>query len=338
MKAVFIHTWGGPQYASTIKPILEEMRQRGHNVKWGNYSDEADVFIYTNAPWEEDRLRSVRKHDYWHPHGLGAEYVGSKDYVEKLDFMLCRGPMQQEKYVKEYPQWSWKFRIVGYPKNDLMWKKEGWEKALCLSKKLALSQPTITFTGTYDFAFSSSEEWMRTEEAVFETLNQLEGVDLIFKPNVISVAYNRTHKLGFFKRLMEKYPKVKWIDPKYSDCPSPYLRTLDILPDGDITPLLMVTDVLVADDYSGVLNEFLPLDRPFVKLCREIDKVEHRAGLVCPFGLECDVKNLHEQLLRSIANPKEFSVERKEWLAKVMYKPDGYASSRAVDVIEETMK
>lgn len=329
MKAVFIRAWGGPQYASTIKPILEEMQKRGHDVKWGDYSDEADVFIYTNAPWEEARLSSIRKHDFWHPHGLGAEYVENEDCAEKLDFMLTRGPMEQEKYVKKYPQWSWEFRMIGYPKNDLMWKKEGQKKALCLAEKLGLSQPTITFTGTYGLERSTSE-WTRNEEGVLKALNELENEDCVYKPHMGNVAYDQVYNLGFFERARKKYTRVKWVDPNYNGSPSPYLKAYNVLSDGDITPLLMVTDVLIADDFSGVLNEFLPLDRPFVKI--------GEVGIVCPFGLTCNVDNIHEHLQHAFADPQEFSVERKEWLNKIMYKPDGHASERAANVIKEAME
>lgn len=323
VKAVFIYAWGGPQYASTIKPILEEMQRRGHEVKWGDFKEKTDVFVYVNSPDEIDRKKSVRKHDFWHPHGLGEEILG-ENHVKILDYMLCRGPLFYNNYMKNYPQWRNKFKLVGYPKNDLMWKKEGKEKASRLAEELKLSRPTVTFTGTYGFAFSSLKEWMWREEAAFKALSELEGVSLVFKPHIQSVAVGV--KLNLFQHLMEKYPKVKWIDPRYSGNPSPHLKMLDVLPDGDITPLLMVTDILVADDFSSVLNEFLPLDRPFVKLSG--------VGRVCPVGLMCNVENLSGQVQRALANPKEFSMERKKWLDQVMYKPDGHASERAVKVIE----
>jgi len=92
---------------------------------------------------------------------------------------------------------------------------------------------------------------------------------------------------------------------------------------------LAVTDILIGD-MSDINYEFLLFNKPIILLANE--------WLVKNFpdvGIKTDLSGLENAIKRSIENPDEFKEQRKYWLKKTIYKPDGNSSDRVIDTVIE---
>lgn len=90
---------------------------------------------------------------------------------------------------------------------------------------------------------------------------------------------------------------------------------------------LAATDILIGD-MSDINYEFLLYDRPIILLANEWLKKNFP-----DIGIKTDLKNLNAAIKDSIDKPNEYSSQRKYWLDKTMYKPDGNSSNRVIDSI-----
>lgn len=90
---------------------------------------------------------------------------------------------------------------------------------------------------------------------------------------------------------------------------------------------LAATDVLIGD-MSCTNYEFLLYDRPVILLANEWLRDNFP-----DIGIKTDLDGLLGAIERSIRNPDEFKAQRKYWLEKTIYKPDGLASTRCIDII-----
>jgi len=90
---------------------------------------------------------------------------------------------------------------------------------------------------------------------------------------------------------------------------------------------LAATDILIGD-MSDINYEFLLYDKPIILLANN--------WLIKNFpdiGIKTDIDGLYDAIRRSISNPGEFSVKRKYWLKKTIYKPGENSSGRVIDAI-----
>lgn len=90
---------------------------------------------------------------------------------------------------------------------------------------------------------------------------------------------------------------------------------------------LAATDILIGD-MSDINYEFLLFDRPIILLANQWLKDNFP-----DIGIKTSLKSLEGAIERSIKKPEEFARQRKYWLKKVMYKPDGNSSNRVIDTI-----
>lgn len=92
---------------------------------------------------------------------------------------------------------------------------------------------------------------------------------------------------------------------------------------------LAATDILIGD-MSDINYEFLLFNKPIILLANE--------WLVRNFpdiGIKTDLSGLENAIKRSMENPDEFKEQRKYWLKKTIYKPDGNSSDRVIDTVIE---
>jgi len=90
---------------------------------------------------------------------------------------------------------------------------------------------------------------------------------------------------------------------------------------------LAATDILISD-MSNINYDFLLFNRPIILIANEWLRKNFP-----DLGIKTDLDGLGDAILRSIENPGEFEDQRKYWLKKTIYRPDGNSSKRVTDVI-----
>lgn len=90
---------------------------------------------------------------------------------------------------------------------------------------------------------------------------------------------------------------------------------------------LAATDILIGD-MSNVNYEFLLYDRPIILLANEWVRSNFP-----DIGIKTDLEGLERAIKRSISFPHEHVQQRKAWLHKTMYKPNGSTSKRFIDIM-----
>ncbi len=90
---------------------------------------------------------------------------------------------------------------------------------------------------------------------------------------------------------------------------------------------LAATDILIGD-MSNINYEFLIYDRPIILLANKWVQENFP-----DIGIKTDIKGLRAAIASSIECPDEFKAQRRYWLDKTIYKPDGLSSKRYIDII-----
>lgn len=90
---------------------------------------------------------------------------------------------------------------------------------------------------------------------------------------------------------------------------------------------LAATDILIGD-MSDINYEFPLFDSPIILLANKWLRENFP-----DIGIKTDLDGLEEAIKRSIGDPGEYKEQRKYWLEKTIYKPDGHSSKRVLDTI-----
>lgn len=90
---------------------------------------------------------------------------------------------------------------------------------------------------------------------------------------------------------------------------------------------LAATDILIGD-MSDINYEFLLFDRPVILLANQWLRDNFP-----DIGIKTDLNSLDASIRRSIDNPCEFAAQRRLWLDKTIYNPDGNSTRRVIDEI-----
>lgn len=290
------------QWWSVIGPIYDEMKKQGVPVQIGGPVDEEDCYIYCRGGFKRPE-RST-----YVPHGIsGAELSRTLEIMKghELISFLLPGPLWLQRFEKDLPAGN--YEMVGWPKSDELFSenvdsiKEGMTQRFNLEDR-----KTVLFSGSG--VHLPIDYWMKREKTTFnawESLRELTkrcDVNILIKP----------HDGGSPYVVPESYkaPRMIWTNPKVH---------------GNIMPFFFVADVLVSDGFSSVPYEFLLMDKPIIfskdaTLAKEVGIVSTNVGR--------DVE-------KALDGVDAFKNKRKEWLQKLIYKPDGHASERAVDAILE---
>jgi len=88
---------------------------------------------------------------------------------------------------------------------------------------------------------------------------------------------------------------------------------------------LAATDILIGD-MSDINNEFLLFNRPIILLANQWLRENFP-----DIGIKTGLKGIEGAIKRSIENPDEFKEQRKYWLKRTIYEPDGKSSKRVID-------
>ena len=90
---------------------------------------------------------------------------------------------------------------------------------------------------------------------------------------------------------------------------------------------LAATDILIGD-MSDTNYEFILFDRPIILLANKWLRENFP-----DIGIKMDLERLEKAIERSLKQPEEFQEQRRHWLEKTIYKPDGNSSKRVLDII-----
>ena len=248
------------------------------------------------------------------------------------DLILFPGNYHRDKFLETFKikNDDEKFRVVGWPRvDDLINDKFNREKIL---KKLNLDpqKKTVMYAPTWGWGEGNNYlfcRWFDKETEIFEKLCKF-----VTEANLNFIV--RLHSLSFktnSKKLIEIAERygVYWQTKETSNFQD------------DPNEFLYVTDILISD-VSGIITEFLVLDRPIIYIDPENTKIwldsdmpkNFRAGQIIT-----NFEELLEAIKNSVKNPKEFSKMRLQ-ISKIIYsnlngKASIEASQEVVNFIEK---
>lgn len=290
------------QHFSTIKPIYDEMKARGYDVRkreeW-EVNEQAELTI-TSFNVLVDKNSNYDKY-VMHHHGLeptkGAlvkKFYPSGRKREKTCLMhLVASEWYKDKFLERGNRAD-RVKVVGYPKLDvLINNREGLQAEV--ENNIVIKHPTLLYAPSSRLLEDTKKESFTRLEKACELL----GVQLIVK-------YHE-ERINKFRPEMENAIFVSSLE--------------------NIVPYYTVADILV-HDCSSSAYEFAYLDRPIIAIK---DALEDK--FLTDIGLNIESKDLKGAIERSLENPEEFSDNRKAWVKK-SYLTDGKATDRAVKEIE----
>jgi CDP-glycerol glycerophosphotransferase (TagB/SpsB family) len=233
-------------------------------------------------------------------HGMAKDVMFNPNNFN-FDLLLVMGDYAAERFeslgLKQY-------KIVGYPKIDKLFNgsldTESYRKRLQIDS----SKPTLLYAPTW--GNNSSLPLM---------INHLPA---------LAVDYNVLVKLhdSSYEKWAEKIKEIA--DIRFIDDP-------------DIVPYYSLADILISD-YSSVIFEFSTLDRPIILIDREQTRYSPNSIGYLWRDIGLRVRNgdeLNLAIRRSLAQPEEFSPQRKKYAQYLFKYTDGRSAERAAAAIRE---
>ena len=233
-------------------------------------------------------------------HGLGEEKKGHYRITGFFDLYCTPGPFMTERFQK-----------LASRHNHFLVRETGWSKLDGLDHdanrrrcKIDLAfdpdRPVLLFAPTFSPKYSSAEELVSAVERLREGPCQW-----LIKFHDIMDA-----------KTIRKYEKMQG-------------PGLVLWKSHDINPLMEASDLMITDT-SSVAYEYLLMDRPIItyKATARQDK-----------GINIDSPDqLGSAIERSLADPKEFSIQRSTYLKQLHPYTDRQSSYRILKAIEETIE
>ena len=284
------------------------------------YEIDPDIWILDTPNLLNKIKRKVPKIQVFHSLPLKKHIFYEKNLDH--DLILFPGHYHKDKFTKIFKlkDTDDRIRVVGWPRtDDLINKKFDREKIL---KKIGLSakKKTVMYAPTWGWGQGNNNlfcRWFDKETEVFEKLcRSIKEMNLNFIVRLHSLSFKTNSKQLI--KIAEKYG-VFWQTKdtsNYQDDPNEFL---------------FVSDVLLSD-VSGIISEFLVLDRPIIYIEPENTKIWSESDMPKNFRAGQVIKNpseLIEAIKDSLAKPEEFSKERKEVVNKIFLNTSGKASLKA---------
>jgi len=301
-----------PHSISTIRPVFNELRKQGINCKWVSKPTHDGInYLYISS---ELVFGDIVNQTVFLPHGIGYEFP--KPFHLRYKTLLLSGLNDINLFAKK-PFRRDQLKLIGYPKSDILFSPD---KDLIIEKtknRFCLDLPykkTILYAPSFNF-FSSSPLDSSFDKSIFSIITMAQKLEM----NLIIKTHPQIHinsnKEIYFKaqQLSKKIKNVFWIDKDVED----------------ITPLYLFSDVLVSDA-SSVLNEFMLTDKPSIQLTNIPSK-----KLLYEGTTKSSLENLPNTIIKVIENPPEYLYEQRKQIRRRVFKPDGHASERAVEIIKK---
>jgi len=300
------------QHAHCVTPIIEPLSALGHQCAITNDVNrvkDADLMVITTDWTINGMPDELLSKCVWIDHGLAAfiktNIPFDRQTVLKRNLFSSYLAFKSAKdnISATFPPWrsgSAKWNdgncvIVGYPKNDYLFKYMGEKgKEWSMPKEpLILYAPTAS---TYNVLGGVPGNAVITASAVVHTLKEYGKVVV------------KMHEIGF---------------PTHFDG----VQTLD--PHSNISLVLPHIDLLVTD-LSSVAFEFAILNRPIIQISDKIAEKYYTS-----VGARTEVHDLRAVVERYLKNPELHTEDRQYWTEQTNFILDDKAAERAAQAIHE---
>lgn len=302
-----------------ISKYLPPVKIIAKNKKVKKYLSAKNI-EYVSMPFFPDVVIMARQMPYKFPvkkiikfgfdHGLYQfkRWTSSRNYNEfDMYFVSSEAQVKKANVLGIYS-----VRAIGYPKNDNAFSgiyDEHYLNSLRTKLNLDSNKKTILFSTTWNVdGLSQIDKW-------------------IYRIDELSTEYNiltTTHT---------------WIDEKYKNYLKQHANS-KYIDDYDITPYLMIADILVGD-YNSLIGEFCAFLKPIITFAvpvssRTVDEViEIIRNISYQVNTFDELKAIIE---RALKNPSEKLFAQKEANKIFFYKLDGLAGRRAADKMLNYLK
>lgn len=256
------------------------------------------------------------------------QHVTSRETC-KYDLVMAPGPYFKDALLKLEPKMDpGKIRVVGWPRSDIYFHADLSRERMLEELGLDPKRKTVMLAPSWNIYPKKCtnsffpESWGGLEsnfEILCKTLQERK-INFIIKPHSGSLTIINNKMLH---KIAQNYGAL-WLIKK-----NKYYNE-------DPRGLLFATDVLISD-VSGIITDYLPLDRPIIYIDIE-DPIfwqswsdlskEDRCG-------DCvqDIHGLVRSIDANIEDPSRYTLERQVIREKALYKVDGQATKRACDAI-----
>lgn len=300
-----------PHGASTIRPVFNELRKQGINCKWvSNPIHDGINYLYLCS---QHGFRDIVNQTVFLPHGIGHEIP--EPFHLRYKKLLLSGLKDLESFGHR-PFRKDQLELIGYPKSDILFSPD--KELIMNSTKnhFCLDFPykkTILYAPSFN-AFSSSPLDSSFDKSIFSIIAMAQKLEMNLIIKTHPLIHRNSNKEIYFNahKLSKKIKNIFWIDKNVED----------------ITPLYLLSDVLVSDQ-SSVLYEFMPTDKPSIQLTN----IHKR--LLFEGTIKSSLENLPNTVNRVVDSPSEYLYEQRKQIKKRIFKPDGHASERAVEIIKK---
>ena len=257
------------------------------------------------------------------------KYVMIPETLEH-DLILLAGQLYKDELCKRFtvknPD---KLRVVGWPRvDDFVSNKYTAEDRSKFMNMLGLD-PTLKNV-LYAPTWSAFYKRGMFPRSFGEVTDAFEEFCRRLKPLNINLII-RLHSIN---SKLASNPALHRIADKYGVCFYRQLRSEYFDNLGEL--FLWSSDVLISD-VSGIIPDYLVLNRPIVYIEPETERVswehsdlpkEYRAGVVAT-----TMHELVEGVRRGLNDPGEFDAQRRKIMHKIFYKLDGRSSLRAAETV-----
>jgi len=313
--------------------IAKLLSERGHDVVLNPLSTEiydyhighGDAFFFSNG---RSRLPEERYNTLiGHSHDLDW---GPTERCKKVGLWLLPSKLKYDEYVKYMGEDN--CRLVGWPKADILYKQEKREVMLKTREELDMPYENTVLYAPSSWCFLT--EGIATHPSNVDSLLEQfrdEKLNLIIKEHI----HWKQGNWDVRNKAMEKAKgmrNVRWLSPDYS-----------------LWPLILVSDTLLTWRFCCVFKEFM-LKGPVIELL-DGPKRRDKEMLKGPYpdtdiwkvplyykGLNGYSDSIMPTIEQALEKPDEYADIRKRMIERYFYKPDGHATERAVEAIEEMIE
>lgn len=301
-----------------IKKYLPEIQIIAKNRKTRRYLKSKNI-SYKRMPYFPKAVIMARQQPYKFPvnqiikigfdHGLYQfkKWTSARNYND-FDVYLVSSDEQVKLALQNGIKSTF---AIGYPKLDKAFNGECDENYLFkISKSINIdsSKKTILFSSTWNVnGLSQVHKWI---DRISELTNEY---------NVLASVHTWTEK-----KIIKKLKSIQGVI---------YLEEYDI------TPYLMISDLLVGD-YNSLIGEFCALNKPIITFKVPESNRTIPEILLMLKQISIQVENfdeLKDAIKKSLLNPYEKSTERMKANTILFLKLDGQAGKRAAEKILETI-
>jgi len=297
-------------YGHSMHSIYEKLKEQGYEASWEKEMteiEEDDFQVTCHVPSRE--VETSWKNSVHVPHST-SEYFPYKDepklwphQFERLfsvgwetDIRIRGHPVCQPKNVK----------MVGWPRGDILFnsEREAIEERMRESLNLPYEKTVLIICASFDHL-----EW---EVPILNEIIPLSKgkFNVIIKDRAIR-----------YTKMFSDRENISYV---------PYTA--------DATPLYLVTDVLLSvHPASSTLIEVAQVNKPSitVNFWGEEGLNKWRYTFLGEADVVCRFEELNSNIMTLLEESEEYSPEIREKLKRFIYKPDGHATDRSVEVLKE---